>query len=265
MVSMIVAVSDVHLGETGFQEQDRQFSNFLDYVQNTLLKEGGDLVLLGDIFDFWRGDSVEVLEKYSGIIEKLNNFPSNVNVHYIVGNHDFYVNEIPEYFNEKPFRSFGKSMRIKDVHCFRFIHGYHFEVMTNPYTKDMKIYEDLARRLSYHAGITGHAASDIWNVLSSLTQHEGQYISSMLKDPSSRLNGEHQSGDKIGAFSRSKVRQFLLGGTFDWLVYGHTHHPFIDEESRTINTGSWGRNQDQSKMWYLKIENGTPELIKWTP
>ena len=68
---MIIAVSDVHLGETGFQEQDRQFSNFLDYVQNTLLKEGGDLVLLGDIFDFWRGDSVDVLEKYGGIIEKL--------------------------------------------------------------------------------------------------------------------------------------------------------------------------------------------------
>jgi UDP-2,3-diacylglucosamine pyrophosphatase LpxH len=88
---MIIAVSDVHLGETGFQEQDRQFSNFLDHVQNSLLREGGDLVLLGDIFDFWRGDLVEVLEEYSGIIEKLINFPGNVNIHYIVGNHDFYT------------------------------------------------------------------------------------------------------------------------------------------------------------------------------
>jgi UDP-2,3-diacylglucosamine pyrophosphatase LpxH len=87
----------------------------------------------------------------------------------------------------------------------------------------------------------------------------------MSKNPSERLNGVHQSEDRIGAFSKLKTRQFIFGGKFDWLVYGHTHHPFIDEESKTINTGSWGRNQDQSKMWYLKIENGTPELMKWTP
>jgi predicted phosphodiesterase len=60
----------------------------------------------------------------------------------------------------------------------------------------------------------------------------------MLKDPSSRLNGDHQSGDRIDVFSKSKTRQFILGGKFDWLVYGHTHHPFIDGGSRTINTGS---------------------------
>lgn len=137
-------------------------------------------------------------------------------------------------------------------------------MMTNPYNKDMELYESLARRLSYHAGITGHAASDIWHVLTSLTQHESEYISSMLKDPSSRLNGDHQSEDKIGAFSKSKTRQFILGGKFDWLVYGHTHHPFIDGGSRTINTGSWGRDQDPKEMCYLKIENGTPEPMIWS-
>ncbi len=275
MVLMIIAVSDVHLGETGFQEQDRQFSNFLDYVQNSLLKEGGDLVLLGDIFDFWRGDSVEVLKNYNNIIEKLLNFPSNIDVHYIIGNHDYYLSEIPVYFNELPFSSFGKSIRIRDVHCFRFIHGYQLEVMTNPYTKDMDLYESLALRLSYDAGLTGQLASGLWQKLTSLTQFEeyvssmmkleSGYMNSMLKNPSVRLKGEHKSEDKIGDFSKSKTREFILGGKFDWLVYGHTHHPFIDEESRAINTGSWGRNQDQNEMWYLKIENGTPELIRWSP
>ena len=152
---MIIAVSDVHLGEMGFQEQDKQFSNFLDHVQNTLLKEGGDLVLLGDIFDFWRRDSVEILEDYGDIIEKVKSFPSNINVHYIIGNHDYYMSEIPQYFNEMPFSSFGLSLRIKDVQTFRFIHGHQLEVMTNPYTKDMSLYLSLARRLSYHAGVTG--------------------------------------------------------------------------------------------------------------
>jgi UDP-2,3-diacylglucosamine pyrophosphatase LpxH len=85
----------------------------------------------------------------------------------------------------------------------------------------------------------------------------------MLENPSSRLKGEHKSEDKIRTIAESKVRQLLLGGTFDWLVYGHTHHPYCDEESKTINTGSWGRNQDQNKMWFLKIEDSSPELISW--
>ena len=261
---MIIAVSDVHLGEMGFQEQDKQFSNFLDHVKNTLLREGGDLVLLGDIFDFWRRDSVEILEGYSSVIEKLKNFPSNINVHYIIGNHDYYMSEIPQYFNEMPFSSFGLSLTIRDVQIFRFIHGHQLEVMTNPYTKDMSLYLSLARRLSYHAGITGHAASNIWNVLTSLTQIEGKYLSSMLKDPISRLNGENEGEKRIQALSKSKARQFILGGNFDWLVFGHTHHPFNEDASKTTNTGSWGRDRDRNEMCYLKIENGSPKPMIWS-
>jgi UDP-2,3-diacylglucosamine pyrophosphatase LpxH len=57
---MIIAVSDVHLGEDGYEEQDKQFSSFLDYAKDDLSKDGGNFVLLGDIFDFWRRDSVEI-------------------------------------------------------------------------------------------------------------------------------------------------------------------------------------------------------------
>jgi UDP-2,3-diacylglucosamine pyrophosphatase LpxH len=259
---MIIAVSDVHLGEEGYQEQDKQFSSFLDYAKEDLLKEGDYFVLLGDIFDFWRMDSVEILEAYKDIIEKLLNFPDNVNVQYVVGNHDYYLSEIPTYFNEEPFQPFGMSSNIEG---FRFIHGHQLEVMANPYSKDMALYDSLAQKLSHHPGLTSRAASDIWHVVSCLTQHEGEYLHSMSNHPSSRLSGPHRSGDKMEIMAKSKVRQLLLGGTFDWLVYGHTHHPYCDKESKTINTGSWGRNQDQNKMWYLKIENGSPELIPWAP
>jgi UDP-2,3-diacylglucosamine pyrophosphatase LpxH len=174
------------------------------------------------------------------------------------------MSEIPEYFNEKPFQSFGMSTMIEEVKCIRFIHGHQLEVMANPYTKDIKLYESLAKSLSYHPALTSHLASGMWHVITSVTQHEGEYMSSMLKNPSTRLRGVHKSEGNIGAIAKSKVRQLLLGGKFDWLVYGHTHHPFIDTESRTINTGSWGRNQDQNKMWYLKVKGGSPELIEWT-
>ena len=110
---MIIAVSDVHLGEDNYQEQDKQFSSFLDYVKDDLLKEGGDFVLLGDIFDFWRKDSVEILDVYEEIIAKLMSFPNKAKVHYVIGNHDYYLSEIPQYFNKKPFSDFGMSAEYK--------------------------------------------------------------------------------------------------------------------------------------------------------
>ncbi len=260
---MIISVSDVHLGEDGYRDQDDQFSKFLDFVRDDALKNGGHLVLLGDIFDFWRKDSAEILEKYGGIIKKLFDYPDTIEIHYIIGNHDFYMSEVPKYFGENPFKSFGSTICIKDRYTFRFIHGYQLEVMANPYTKDMNLYESLARRLSYHSGLTGNIASGVWHAICTLTKDEGDYLSSMVKDPSARLNGKNNAENKVTMLAKSGGRGLLLGSPFDWLVYGHTHNPFIDPESRTVNTGSWGRSSSQKTMSYLKIDRGTPELIEW--
>lgn len=260
---MIITVSDVHLGEDGFSKQDLQFSKFLEFIKDDELKDGGHLVLLGDIFDFWRKDSAQIFEDYSDAIEVLFEFPKDINIHYVIGNHDFYLSEIPGYFNTRPFKFFGPAADIKERHVFRFIHGYHLEVMANPYSKDLNLYESLARRLSYHSGLIGRAASGIGHAISSLTRGEGDYQSSMMKRPESRLRGRNNAGDRLTSLAKCRSRCLYLGGAFDWLVYGHTHSPFLDPESWTINTGSWGRGSSDSKMWYLKIQNGVPELAEW--
>ncbi len=260
---MIISVSDVHLGEDGCQSQDKQFSRFLDFVRSDALSSGGHLVLLGDIFDFWRKDSIKILEEHGDAVGKMLEFPEDIKIHYVVGNHDFYMNEIPEYFGENPFNSFGSTLNLNDVYKFRFIHGHQLEVMANPYTKDMKLYESLARRLSYHSGLTGKLADNIWHAISYFTQEEGEYLSSMQKDPITRLSGKSNAGDRIKVLAKSRCRCLMLGGPFDWLVYGHTHDRFLDQQTKTINTGSWGRRQGEKKMWYLKIEGGVPEQIEW--
>lgn len=260
---MIISVSDVHLGEEGFQKQDKQFSKFLEFVKDDALKDGGHLVLLGDILDFWRKDSAKIFEEYGDVIGELFRFPRDVNIHYVVGNHDFYMSEMPEYFRARPFKSFGPAAEIRERQVFRFIHGYHLEVMANPYSKDMRIYESLARRLSYHSGLTGRAANGIYHAISSLTRGEGDYLSSMLKHPESRLSGRNCAGDRLTTLAKCRSRCLFLGGPFDWLVFGHTHSPFLDPKSRTINTGSWGRGGSDGRMWYLKIQNGIPELAEW--
>jgi UDP-2,3-diacylglucosamine pyrophosphatase LpxH len=42
-------------------------------------------ISVGNIFDFWRRDSVEILDANRDIIGKLLSFPNNVKVHYVVG------------------------------------------------------------------------------------------------------------------------------------------------------------------------------------
>ena len=46
-------------------------------------------------------------------------------------------------------------------------------------------------------------------------------------------------------------------------MYGHTHSGYVDEMSRTANTGSWGRNGDDSGLDYMIIENGRPKLCTY--
>jgi UDP-2,3-diacylglucosamine pyrophosphatase LpxH len=259
---VIISVSDVHLGQEGYSEQDKQFLKFLKYVKNDVLRNGGHLVLLGDIFDFWALGSAKILQKYSDVIETLFDFPSDINIHYVIGNHDLYMSEIPEYFRTSPFKFFGPATDICEGQNFRFIHRYQLEVMANPYTKDMKLYEFLARKLSYYSGLTGGLRL-LWNAIGSLVQPHEDYLRSMSKEPITRLHGQNRAVDSISDLAKSKGRHLLLGSPFDWLVYGHTHVPLIDPLSMTINNGSWGRNPSMGGMWYLKINAGFPELIEW--
>jgi len=64
-IDMIVVVSDVHLAERADDPQtrkdDAEFLEFLDYIASDLLKNGGELVLLGDIIDLWRRDFIKAM------------------------------------------------------------------------------------------------------------------------------------------------------------------------------------------------------------
>jgi UDP-2,3-diacylglucosamine pyrophosphatase LpxH len=66
---VILAVSDLHLGIDQDDPRERRFENFLIYLKENLFGEGGDLVLLGDIFDFWMRDLSDVLLQSGDVIE----------------------------------------------------------------------------------------------------------------------------------------------------------------------------------------------------
>lgn len=265
---MIVAVSDIHLGIRPNDPRERRFKNFLIYLRENLLERGDNLVLLGDIFDFWRRQLSDVLLQSEGIIEKLLELNQRgVRLHYVIGNHDYYMNRITEQV-KIIFETAGKRLVLSDgsgsqSSKFLFIHGYQLEVMANPYLKDLDLYEETAEIFCWTAGITANLFRDsIISKIDTLFQPAAikGYKHSMMLSPEIRLSGKHNAKKTVERLAISSGRTLYLGiNSRDWFVFGHTHMPFLDTDSRTINTGSWMDDTNEGYP-YLVIDRGIPHM-----
>jgi UDP-2,3-diacylglucosamine pyrophosphatase LpxH len=248
---MILAVSDVHLGYDGCNKE--AFSKFLDKCESIEIEH---LVLLGDFFDFWRRNNAKIITENEDILEKLNNLNAK-NIHYIVGNHDYYMFNLSERYEDNfPFK-ISKNLRLEDGgNRFYFIHGYEFEVLSlEPMTLEM--YEEFSEKMCFSEDIIGGIAGHLWDFI----QGSG-FKEKFEKNPRERLESLKET-NKIYEFATSKGKSFLLGmKTDERLVFGHTHGPFINNEKTVANTGSWV-NELPNKEYhnsYVEISGGTMEL-----
>lgn len=276
---MIVVVSDVHLAEAPLGEDpkvrrdDQKFVEFLDYIAGDQLSNGGDLVLLGDIIEFWRRDFAKALMESDEVVSRLMSL-SGVDIHYVVGNHDYYMLRLNKVLSTKfPFNTLGKTVQLSDGgKNFVFIHGYQLEVLSNPYYKSLTAYERFAEGLCLAGDDTGDAADKLWETielsksfldgLRRLPTDISRALRSMMHGPNERLEGAHKARSTIDELSRSRARSIYLGmGKDDVLVFGHTHRPFDDSDSKegVVNTGSWKKNPCKDYS-YVEIEDGQAVL-----
>lgn len=79
-----VLFSDLHFGYERFNKAE--FERFLTYLEKE--SNASKLLILGDIFDLWRGDAIDSVAFGWPYIDRLRNL--NVETHYIVGNHDYH-------------------------------------------------------------------------------------------------------------------------------------------------------------------------------
>jgi UDP-2,3-diacylglucosamine pyrophosphatase LpxH len=272
---MIVVVSDVHLGSdvgrkckgTGRACEDLDldplFQAFVGYISKEYLHTKEDrLILLGDIFDFWRRDAAVVLIENQEAISKMKEIASRCLINYVVGNHDYSIREMWRVAGRKNlFGTMDKRLHLDiDGKAFTFIHGHQLEVLANPYDKSQKVYDSISALLCSTSGVTGTAASALWSYIN--PGINGDYMKSMQMSTSERLKGKHNALDRLEKLAQSKSRSIYTGAD-GWLVYGHTHSGYVDEESRTANTGSWGRNGDDCGLDYMIIEKGKPKLCAY--
>ncbi|RLC74573.1 MAG: hypothetical protein DRI61_16365 [Chloroflexi bacterium] len=244
---MIVVVSDLHLG---YKESDTAaFTSFVsDYVSKELCGED-HFVLLGDIFDFWRRRNIEPLLEHQGVLTEILGLDAKV--WYVVGNHDYYMLKIRERFPEYYVFDLRKNLRLADGgNRFFFTHGYELDVLANYEPLTIENYEKICESLCRAENILGKIMSRLWGLRKKLG-----------KPPEKRKSWRKLDIDKLEEFACSNVRNIFLGMRNDEkLVFGHTHRPFIRED--TANTGSWVRSPQRYNT-FIEIKNGKMKLKKW--
>jgi len=143
---LILVVSDIHLGYENCNKKD--FIDFLDSIKSIELDH---LVLLGDLFDFWRHNEAEIIIDNDDVLEKLDNLNAK-KIHYVVGNHDYYMLRLNErYDNKYPFE-ISKFLRLEDGgKKFYFIHGYEFEVFCSEIVEmSLEDYENISENMCFN-------------------------------------------------------------------------------------------------------------------
>ena len=264
----IVAVSDVHLGMKGAKEQ-----KFIDFLESLDFKNISDFVLLGDIIDIWRRDFTKAVIECSRSLTLLNDLVDTTKIHYVVGNHDYYMLRLYQLHGQNFPVEVKKSAVISSKSQeFFFFHGYQLEVLCNPHYKSMKTYETFSENMCLAGDDEGNAADAAYKLFRScdailhklkrLPENPWDAMKSMMELPEKRIRNVHRHNviKPIMELAEAETRHYLFGiRPEQFLVYGHTHVPYVNPDGMVANTGSWGFG-DKRTCDYLEIIDDVPVL-----
>ena len=134
----IFCVSDLHLCDRGYRDnfavegREARFHKFLDYVE----AEGGQLYILGDLFDWWQANLSRSIRAYRDLLARLAHIGPAGGL-WVAGNHDnaltdFIGSEIKLRGLELPAMSKAFEATIGGRR-FAFLHGHE----SDPYCRDL--------------------------------------------------------------------------------------------------------------------------------
>ncbi|WP_437282773.1 metallophosphoesterase [Sorangium sp. So ce375] len=267
----IFVISDLHLGDGGARDnfdagrKTPQLRAFLDHVGS----EGGELFVLGDLFELWQMNLSLLLVKRRALLDQL----ATLRLVYVPGNHDIdLIHFIETDFLQHPFFTCMRAPFVRELggKRFRFCHGHE----TDPFNAGD--HPGFGRMLTIFAGIfedengsplltSGESVEDIleqfgdsmlaiWRRALATMDHRG-----MKGDvcPKVALTPA-QSPDRLGEHVDG-IRAALDVGAYDVTVLGHTH-----KAGRIggwyFNSGSWTGPRNS----FLRISpDGHVRYLEW--
>lgn len=225
-----LVLSDAHLKVT--PDGEETYRNFLSFLRQLDPAEYEQIILLGDLFDFWFEYSHCI---FSGYFEVLRAFADlgdgGVKLHLICGNHDFWAGQFLEehvHFSIHPV-DFECTIGGKRVY---FIHG----DGVNPKDYWYRIYKRFARS---------------WLVVRMFAMIHPDWAMTLAQRVSNLSRGsterehDHARGaaSSLEAFARGKLER----GEAEVVMCGHSHLPVRREfdtptgKGIYFNTGDWTR------------------------
>ena len=266
----LIITSDQHLG---YKNSDfRSFSNFLDYISNR--NDVDTLILLGDLVDMWRRDVSGLFLIFSSVVNQLLEIKSaGKKVYLIAGNHDYHLlklkaQDYPFNFlsNWAPLQS-GESATLTGTTGrkvkYVFKHGWEFDLAQNPSIMEILCFnlsDTIGDQRSTIYSFLLNAKDKFDRVLKDIVNFHGgdkEYVDHLLQPPEQRLQPYLTDVEKKAWSSVSEEER---------LIFGHTHRPFISEDRKIANAGSWvidaevhntfiEIDEEKLRLWNFKDKN----------
>lgn len=235
-------ISDAHLGtdngELEALKEEKLFSFF-----EMVCEKGGELYILGDLFDFWFEYGRLVPRQHMRLLSRLLRLvESGIQVHYVVGNHDYWAGDFFE--QELGVRIWKKPLTVELGGRRAFItHGDGFE-------EGDRGYRIIKRILRNRASI----------FLFGLLHPRLGFL--LARTVSALTKGDYEK--KAPRASRA-LREYALSRLeredIDLFITGHTHTPEITRTGGKyfVNIGDWIRH-----FTFATVTDGVPKLVRWS-
>jgi len=225
MKKTIYCISDAHLGSGSCEierKKEQSLLMFLDKVKD----ERTDLIIVGDLFDFYFEYNSVIPRKYFDILAKLKEITrAGVKIWFIAGNHDFWVGS----FFEKDIgvKVYKKSMKFKfhDKKVFmahgdglgRFDLGHLLLQLLLRQPLNIFLFSLLHPNIAYALG---------------------RWVSKMSRQKS--RNGKFRISDH----PLKKFAERMWDKGYDIIILGHIHHPYLENKNGKVFAliGDWIEN-----------------------
>jgi len=244
----IYFLSDFHLGAPDYASslvREKKIVAFLESIRHT----AAQIIIVGDIFDFWYEYKKVVPKGYVRLLGKLAELSdSGIPIHVFVGNHDMWMSgyfekelNITVYHKPKEFEWNGKRFLIG--------HGDGLGPADHGYKFIKKIFRNPACQ---------------W-LFGQLHPSWGIGLANYFSRKSREKTG---AADEIfmGEVNEWLIvysKELLQQQHYDYFIFGHRHLPIdckLADNSRYINLGDWIRN-----FTYADFDGNDVQLHKWQP
>lgn len=229
-----LVISDLHLGDRSGADDFAPNEPFLQAFLEEVAPRARRVILNGDIFELWQTDLEPILFAYPRLIATLVELARQVEVIYILGNHDwlpFHAFAGVGLAGAQVLPEFGSAESGMLV-----LHGHQWDELTRTVGGGLPLLSAVSRMVTRLVGLCERIVPTIDDTL-------GEYGGRLAEFQHRHRNSPGRSGYSEGAADRYKeaAARLIREGGLRLVVAGHTHIPTLCDFDPGIycNTGSW--------------------------